>query len=329
MQTWQFTNPPIILASSAVGGPMEEKGPLGKDFDILHQDLWMEQDSYEKAQTKMLEEAFSLAIQKAGLKNGDIQFLLSGDLLNQITSSSFSARNLGVPFLGLYGACSTFAEGLSLASLIIDSGKVEKVLCGTVSHNAAVEKQFRYPTEYGSQKPPTSQWTATAAGAIVLSSSGQGIKVTSATIGKVIDLGISDPFNMGAVMAPAAVDTIVAHLQDTQREPKDYDLILTGDLGKVGQAISLDLLVKQKIEMPLEIYQDCGLMIYDKNQPVLSGGSGCGCSASVVCGHILKQMPKKSWKRILVVSTGALLSPLSYQQKETIPGIAHAVCLEA
>ncbi len=329
-QTWVFQNRPAILSSAVVGGPFEAEGPLAEDFDLLHGDLWLGQDSYEKAEKKMLEEACEMATHKAGLQKQDIQFFLGGDLMNQIISSCFAARTLAVPFLGLYGACSTSMEGLALASLIVDSRAGRYVLCGTASHNSAAEKQYRYPTEYGSQKPPTAQWTVTAAGAALLGPEGDGPKVTSATIGRVVDMGVSDPFNMGGAMAPAAVDTITSHFRDLQISPGNYDLIATGDLGKVGYKIAVDLFKKQGLEIPEKAFVDCGLLIYGEDQPaVLAGGSGCGCSASVAYGHILNRLKKGELKRVLIVATGALLSPLSYQQKESIPCIAHAVSIES
>ncbi|MBM7855299.1 stage V sporulation protein AD [Desulfohalotomaculum tongense] len=327
-QTWVFANRPTIISSSVVGGPFEAQGPLADDFDILHGDLWLGQDSYEKAERKLLEEACENAIEKAGLKKEDIQFFLSGDLMNQIVSSSFAARTLALPYLGLFGACSTSMESLALGALLIESKAAEKVICGAVSHNAAAEKQFRYPNEYGAQKPDTAQWTVTAAGVGLLSSHGEGPKVTSATIGRVVDMGMTDPFNMGAAMAPAAVDTITAHLRDLRISAREYDLIATGDLGKVGHKIAADLFAKHDIDIPREIFTDCGLLIYSGEQPVFSGGSGCGCSAAVTYGHILNRMKRGELKKILIVATGALLSPLSYQQKESIPCIAHAVSIE-
>jgi stage V sporulation protein AD len=328
-QTWIFSHKPAIVATATVGGPFEAEGPLAEDFDILHGDLWLGQDSYEKAEKKMLEEACETAIQKAGLQKQDIQFFLSGDLLNQIISSSFAARTLAAPFLGIYGACSTSMEGLALGSLMVDSKAAGYVLCGTASHNAAVEKQYRYPTEYGSQKPPTAQWTVTGAGAAILGVEGEGPRVTSATIGRVVDMGISDPFNMGGAMAPAAADTITAHFRDLRLSPRDYDLIATGDLGRVGHGIAAGLLKKHGLEIPEERFTDCGILIYSEDQPVvLAGGSGCGCSATVAYGHILNRMRKGELKKVLIVATGALLSPLSYQQKESIPCIAHAVSIE-
>ncbi|CEH32344.1 SpoVAD [Aneurinibacillus migulanus] len=328
-QSWVFSNKPVILSSATVGGPFEAQGKLADDFDILHGDIWLGQDSFEKAEKKMLEEACDKAIEKAGLQKGSINFLLAGDLMNQIISSSFSARTVGVPYLGIFGACSTSMEGLALAAQLVDSGSATYALAGTCSHNATVEKQFRYPTEYGSQKPPTAQWTVTGAGAAVVASNGNGPRITAATIGKVIDMGISDPFNMGGAMAPAAVDTIQVHFRDLQIGPEHYDLIATGDLGKVGHTIANDLLNKNGFPISEDKFTDCGLLIYDQTkQDVLSGGSGCACCATVTYGHLLNRLRAGEWKRILVVATGALLSPLSYQQNESIPCIAHAVAIE-
>ncbi|MFZ5968659.1 MAG: stage V sporulation protein AD [Bacillota bacterium] len=327
-RSWVFENKPAIMASAAVGGPFEAKGAVADDFDILHQDIWLGQDSYEKAEEKLLEQACERAIEKAGLKKEDIQFFISGDLMNQIISSSFAARTLGVPYLGIFGACSSSMESLALASQLVNSKAAKYVLAAASSHNAAAEKQFRYPTEYGSQKPPTAQWTVTGAGSAVVTEDGEGPRVTSATIGRVIDMGLSDPFNMGAAMAPAAVDTIEAHFRDMKIEPSYYDLIATGDLGKVGHRIAGDLLTDHGLKIPKDILTDCGLLIYKEDQPVIAGGSGCGCSATVTYGHLLNRMKKGEFKRMLIVATGALLSPLSYQQKESIPCIAHAVSIE-
>ena len=328
-QTWEFFRQPVILATGVVGGPMEAQGPLAQDFDILHGDLWLGQDSFEKAEKKMLEQACEKAIEKAGLKKEDIQFFLSGDLMNQIISSSFCARTLGAPYLGLFGACSTSMEGLALASLIIDSQCARYVLCGTASHNASVEKQFRYPTEYGGQKPPSAQWTVTGAGTAVVGAEGEGPRVKAATIGRVVDMAIADPFNMGAAMAPAAVDTIEAHFRDMNTSPADYDLIATGDLGQIGHHIAKDLLKKHGFDMG-DTFTDCGLLIYSKDQKnvLLAGASGAGCSASVAYGHILNRMRKGELNKVMIVATGALLSPISFQQNETIPCIAHAVVIE-
>jgi stage V sporulation protein AD len=327
-QSWIFESKPVILSSAAVGGPFEAEGPLADDFDILHEDLWLGQDSYEKAEKTLLEHACQRAIQKSKVKKEDINFFLSGDLMNQIISSSFAARTLGIPYLGIFGACSSSMEGLSLAAQLIDSKAAKYVLASACSHNAAAEKQFRYPTDYGVQKPPTAQWTVTGAGAVLLGRHGGGPKVTSATIGKVIDMGISDPFNVGAAMAPCAVDTIEAHFRDLNIDASYYDLIATGDLGKVGHELANALFDKHGIAMPQHIFTDCGLLIYKKDQPAFSGGSGCGCSATVTYGHFLNRMRKGELKKILVVATGALMSPISFQQKESIPCVAHAVSIE-
>lgn len=327
-RTWVFTSKPVILASAAVGGPFEAKGNLAKDFDILHDDIWLGQVSFEKAEKTLLEEACEITMHKAGIKKEDVGFFLAGDLMNQIISSSFAARTLAVPYLGLYEACSSAMEGLALASLIVDSQFGNPVLAGTSSHNGSSEKQYRYPTEYGAQKPPSAQWTVTGAGAVLVGKSGVGPRVTCATIGRVVDMGLSDPFNMGGAMAPAAVDTIEAHFRERKVSPDYYDLIVTGDLGRVGHRIAGDLLQKHGIIILPEKFTDCGIMIYKNDQPVMAGGSGCGCVAAVTYGHLLKRMRRGELKKILVVATGALLSPLSYQQKESIPCIAHAVSIE-
>lgn len=328
-QSWIFKSKPVILGAAAVGGSFEAAGPLAEDFDILHDDIWLGQDSFEKAEKKLLEEACEVAIKNAKIRKEDINFFLSGDLMNQIITSSFAARTLSIPYLGIFGACSSSMEGLALASLIVDNNAANYVLSGTASHNAAAEKQFRYPTEYGGQKPPTAQWTLTGAGASVVGRNGEGPKVTSATIGKVVDMGISDPFNMGAAMAPSAVETIEAHFRDLNRDPSYYDVIATGDLGKVGHEIATELLEKDGFKFEPGVFTDCGILVYKKDQPVFSGGSGCGCSATVTYGHFLKEIKRKKLKRVLIVATGALLSPMSYQQKESIPGVAHAVSIEA
>ena len=327
-QSWIFNSKPCILASSAVGGPFEGKGNLAQDFDIIHEDIWVGQDSFEKAEKVFLEHACERAILKSGIKKEDIQFFLSGDLMNQIISSSFTARTLGIPYLGVFGACSSSMESLALSALLVDCKAAKYTIAAASSHNAAAEKQFRYPTEYGGQKPQTAQWTVTGAGSAVIGYEGEGPKVTSATIGKVIDMGISDPFNMGVAMAPAAVDTIEAHFRDLNIDPSYYDIIATGDLGKVGHKIANTLLNKDGLIIPSQSFVDCGLLIYKQDQPVFSGGSGCGCSATVTYGHFLNRMRKGELQRILIVATGALMSPMSYQQKESIPCIAHAVSIE-
>lgn len=327
-QTWIFKNKPYIISTATVGGPFEAKSAIAEYFDILHSDLWAGEDSFEKAERKMQKQACEVAISKARLRKEDIQFLLSGDLINQIISSSFAARDLGIPFLGLYGACSTSAESLLLASALVNAGYAKKIVAATSSHNAASEKQYRYPTEYGSQKPPTAQWTVTGAGAAVVSPEGSGPRVTCATIGRVIDMGVSDPFNMGAAMAPAAADTIEMHFNDTGLSSSDYDLIVTGDLGRVGHRIAAELLLDKGFKIAEEKFNDCGIMIYKEEQNVFAGGSGCACSAVVTYGYLLDMMKKGALKKLLLVSTGALLSPMSYQQRESIPAVAHAVAIE-
>jgi stage V sporulation protein AD len=327
-RTWIFENKPVIISTGVVGGPFEANGSIPEDFDLLHEDLWMGQDTYEKAHKVLLEEACKRATEKAKLRTDDVQFILAGDLINQITPSSFASRTLGMPYLGLFSACSTSMEGLALGAFIVNGKGAKYLLTGASSHNTAVEKQFRYPTEYGGQKPPTAQWTVTGAGVALLSEQGEGPYVTSATIGRVVDMGLTDPFNMGGAMAPAAVDTIEAHLRERQIDPSYYDLIVTGDLGQIGREIALDLMHKHGLSIPNEQFQDCGLIIYREGQPVLAGASGPGCSATVVYGHLLNRMKKGEFSKILVVATGALLSPLTFQQNETIPCIAHAVSIE-
>jgi stage V sporulation protein AD len=321
----------MISATGVSGGPFEANGNLAKDFDILHEDLWMGMDSYEKAQRVLMEEAVRTTLAKAKIEKEQVEFLFAGDLINQITPTSFAARTMQIPYFGLFGACSTSMEGLALASFVVNYQGARNVLTGASSHNAATEKQFRYPTEYGGQKPPTAQWTVTGAGVGLITQNipGQQLPVTtSATIGKVIDMGLSDPFNMGGAMAPAAADTIMAHFRDMELDPSYYDLIITGDLGRIGHDTAFELLGKSGLKLERKQFQDCGLLLYKDDQPVQAGGSGAGCSAVVLYGHILNQLQKGRYKRILVVATGALLSPLSFQQKESIPCIAHAVAIE-
>ncbi|WP_071393933.1 stage V sporulation protein AD [Bacillus tuaregi] len=330
-QSWVFQEHPVIAETGVSGGPFEANGLLAEDFDILHDDLWMGQDSYEKAQRVLIEEAIQTVMQKGDLQNEDVQFLIAGDLINQITPTSFAARTAKIPYFGLFGACSTSMEGLALASFMVNYRGAKNVLTGASSHNAATEKQFRYPTEYGGQKPPTAQWTATGAGVALVTENNNQKNLpytTSATIGKVIDMGLTDPFNMGGAMAPAAADTITAHFKDLGLEPSYYDLIVTGDLARIGRETVLELLEKNGLKVDPDRFRDCGLMLYKDDQPVQAGGSGAGCSAIVLYGHLLNQMKQGVYKRILLVATGALLSPLSFQQGESIPCIAHAVSIE-
>ncbi len=321
----------MITATGVTGGPFEANGNLANDFDLLYDDLWMGQETYEKAHRLLLEEAINTALKKGEIQREQVQFLFAGDLINQITPTSFAARTMQIPYFGLFGACSTSMEGLALSSFVVNYGGANCVLTGASSHNSAVEKQFRYPTEYGGQKPPTAQWTITGAGAALIQPNKPGENhpvTTSATIGKVVDMGLSDPFNMGGAMAPAAADTIMAHFRDLQLDPSYYDLIITGDLGRIGHDTAFELLNKNGLKLEKNQFKDCGLLIYKDDQPVMAGGSGAGCSATVLYGHILNELKKGTYKRILVVATGALLSPLSFQQKDTIPCIAHAVAIE-
>lgn len=329
-QTWEFENKPVILGASSIVGPEEGEGPLAEDFDYIYDNIQINEKTWEKGERRLLEDAARTALELSGITEEQLQFFVGGDLMNQIISSSFAARKLGVPYIGVFGACSTSMESLAVASLMVDSGAAQYAMAGTASHNCTVEKQFRYPTEYGSQKPPYAQYTITGAGCSVVSTQGIGPQITYATIGKIMDLDIKDPFNMGTAMAPAAADTISAHMKDTGRTPGYYDLIVTGDLAAVGLPIAKELLQKEGIRMEETDFMDCGLMIYDRDKQkyVLAGGSGCGCSAVVTYGHIIKRMRRGELKKVLVVATGALLSPLSYQQGESIPCIAHAVALE-
>ncbi|MGG3892174.1 stage V sporulation protein AD [Metabacillus fastidiosus] len=327
-RTWLFENEPVIVSAGTVGGPFEARGKIPNDFDLLHDDIWLRQDSFEKAQKVMIEEACQKAMEKGNVQKEQVQFFLGGDLINQITPTTFALKTFGTPYLGLFGACSTSMEGLALGAFIINHGGSTCLMTGSSSHNAATEKQFRYPTEYGGQKPPTAQWTVTGAGVALLKDKGEGPRVTSATIGRIIDMGLTDPFNMGGAMAPAAVDTIQVHLKERGIDPSYYDLIVTGDLGHIGREVALDLLIKHGYKIEEAHFQDCGLMIYREGQPVLAGASGAGCSAAVVYGHLLNRMKAGEFKRLLVVATGALLSPLTFQQSETIPCIAHAVSIE-
>jgi stage V sporulation protein AD len=327
-QTKKLSNPPSMLSAAAVVGPKEGEGPLSQYFDMIQKDDYFGQDSWEKAESKFVEEAVKRAISKSGVSITAIDYMLAGDLLNQIISSSFAARTLQIPFLGVYGACSTMAESLSIGSMIIDGGYADHVICATSSHFSSAERQYRFPLEQGVQRPPFAQWTVTGSGATVLSSTGNGPYITCITTGKVIDFGIKDANNMGAAMAPAAVDTLTAHFKETGRAPGYYDLIVTGDLATIGKEITLELLQKEGLDLKNN-YNDCGCMIFDnEKQDTHSGGSGCGCSASVLNGYLYNMLKHGEIKRLLFVATGALLSPTSAWQGESIPCIAHAVAIE-
>lgn len=327
-QTLKLSTPPSMISNASIVGPKEGEGPLAQYFDHILQDDYFGEESWEKAESKMLKEVVKDAITKSGKNSASINFFFAGDLLNQIVSSSFAARELQIPFIGLYGACSTMAESICMGSMTLDGGFADSVVCATSSHFSSAERQYRFPLEQGVQRPPFAQWTVTGAGAAVLAATGNGPYITHLTIGKVLDFGIKDANNMGAAMAPAAVDTITAHLADTGRSPEYYDLIITGDLGNVGKAITLDMMLKEGFDIN-KIYNDCGSMIFDgEKQDTHAGGSGCGCSASVLNGYIAKEMKNGNINRVLLVATGALLSPITAWQGESIPSIAHAVAIE-
>ncbi|MEW6545679.1 MAG: stage V sporulation protein AD [Bacillota bacterium] len=327
-QTVVFSQPPIILSAASVVGPEEGNGPLGQYFDVVKQDRLLGQKSWELAEKLLCEEACDLAIKKVGFTPQRVDFFLAGDLLNQIITASFSAQTLGVPFLGLFGACSTLAEGLALGGMLLDGGFATCVLTACASHHDTAERQYRYPTELGVQRPPTAQWTVTGAGAVLLGLSGPGPRLTHCTVGKVISMGLKDPSDLGSAMAPAAAETIWQHLQDTGRLPADYDLIATGDLGAVGHPICGRLLADRGVALG-ENFTDCGLLIYDrKKQRVDAGGSGCGCSAVVFASYLVPRLVAKEIRRLLLVPTGALFSTTSWKQGQEIPAVAHAVAVE-
>jgi len=327
-QSIVFENPVSILCTASTVGPKEGEGPLASYFDVVHEDIMVGEDSWEKAESTMAKDNFGLVLHKSGLNKKSIDFVLSGDLSNQLTGSTFGVRDLELPFLGIFGACSTFGEGIGLGSILIDGGFAHYVMSGASSHFCAAEKQFRFPLELGTQRPLTSSWTVTGHGAAILAKSGPAPYITSFTVGKIIDMGITDANNMGAAMAPAAVDTLTAHFKDTGRNPDYYDMILTGDLGYVGHEIVSRMMTQEGYTMGSN-YSDCGIEIFDREkQDTHSGGSGCACSAVTFSGYLYQQMKKGQLNKILLVPTGALMSPTSVQQNETIPGVAHAVAIE-
>ena len=295
-QTIKFTNPPHILSTACIVGPKEGQGPLAKYFDQCLQDEFWGEKSWEKAESKMIKETANKVISKSNLSFSDIDYCFAGDLLNQCISSNFGLRDLSVPYLGIFGACSTFVEGLILSSVFVDSKAGNHCLCAVSSHFCSAEKQFRFPLELGNQRPPSSQWTVTGAGAAIVSNAGQGPRITYATVGKIVDMGIKDSNNMGAAMAPAALDTLLSHFKDTGRKPSDYDAIITGDLGHVGKEILIELAEARGYNIKPN-YNDCGVLIFDKeSQDTHSGGSGCACCASVFSGYLFHQMQEKKIK---------------------------------
>ena len=325
-QTVAFATPPSIAGHANVVGKKEGDGPLAGSFDHIEQDDTFGEKSWEKAESAMQKLALAAALDKAKQPASAMDYIFAGDLLNQCIGSGFAVRGQDIPFYGLYGACSTMAESLSLAAMMLDGGFGEWAAAVTSSHFCSAERQYRTPLEYGGQRTPTAQWTVTGSGAVILAREGQGPYVTHVTTGKIVDKGIKDANNMGAAMAPAAYATIKAHLEDTKRKPSCYDLIVTGDLGRLGSEIVKDFFHRDGIE--LQNFADCGLLIYDlEKQDVHCGGSGCGCSAVVLTGLLLNGMREGRWKNILFCGTGALLSPTSTQQGESIPSICHAVAI--
>ncbi len=345
-QTVFFRNRPYIISTCAAAGKKESEGPMAPWFDICLDDDTYGESTWEKSESKMLKTVMTESIRRGGLSNDDVGAMLSGDLLNQLMSSSFMARDMHIPFLGMYGACSTMTESLIMGAVLTDGKYSDNVVIGASSHYCTAERQFRMPLEHGNQRPPSAQWTATAAGAMLLAGKKSGdrmetdckgkvsilrnVRVESGTVGKIIDAGVKDANQMGSAMAPAAVDTILNHLQDTGRQLDYYDAVFTGDLGFIGKDIVKDLLSDAGVpEKQIEnVYDDCGCMIYEPRQDVHSGGSGCGCSASIFAGYVYRKMRRGNISRALIISTGALLSTISPFQGESIPGIAHAVSLE-
>ena len=327
-QTVALEKPAIILSHAAVGGKQEGEGPLAEYFDHLCEDSFFGEETWEKAESAMQKLALSRALEKGGFSPGQMDYVLAGDLLNQCIGTSFGLRDFNIPFYGLYGACSTMGESLALGSLLIAGGFAGRLAAMTSSHFCTAERQYRMPVPYGNQRTPTAQWTATASGCVILGDEGTGPRITAVTCGKIVDKGISDVNNMGAAMAPAAYDTLAAHFQATGTGPEDYDLVLTGDLGVLGHQIVTEFFQQDGVDMSKN-YQDCGMLLYDiQKQDMHAGASGCGCSASVLCGYFLRQMAEGHLHKLLFAPTGALLSPTSSFQGESIPSICHAVTIE-
>ena len=328
-QTVALAHPPSVLSFACIGGKFEGQGPLADFFDEIRPDSFFGEKTWEKAESAMQKSVLRRALERADLRPEDLDRVLAGDLLNQCIGSSFGLRDFGVPFYGLYGACSTMGESLSLAALLIDGGFSQTAAAMTSSHYCTAERQYRMPVPYGNQRPPTAQWTATASGCTILGREGPGPYVTHVTRGKIVDKGLADANNMGAAMAPAAYDTLSAFFRETKTSPKDFDRIFTGDLGELGHSIVLDWFRQDGVDLSAN-YFDCGLLLYDlEKQDMHAGASGCGCSASVLCGHILNEIRQKHLNEVLFIATGALMSPTSVQQGESIPGIAHLVHLSS
>ena len=320
--------PPIITAWASAAGKKEAEGPLGHTFDYTSKDTHFGQKTWEQAENFMQEKALQILSEKSGVSQENFDIVFSGDLLNQCIGSAFTMRNTGIPHLGLYGACSTMSESLLMAAMTVGGGFADMVVAMTSSHFASSERQYRFPLGYGGQRTPTAQWTVTGSGAALVCSEGNGPIITGCTVGKVTDLGVQDANNMGAAMAPAAFATIKSHLEDMNRTAEDYDLIVTGDLGQVGKELLLELARKEGMSLGGRL-EDCGTLVFDNTkQDVHAGGSGCGCSAITLCGHLLTELQQGRLKKILFCGTGALLSPTSTQQGLPIPAVCHAVAIE-
>ncbi len=327
-QSFLLPQKTAITAWASVAGKKESEGPLSHTFDVVSKDTYFGQKTWEQAEKRMQEIALNTLLKKAGIQKSQVDIAFSGDLLNQCIGSSFSLRNTGIPHLGLYGACSTMAESLLIASMAVSGGFVNNAVAMTSSHFASSERQYRFPLGYGGQRTPTSQWTVTGAGAALVCANGNGPQIIGCTVGSVTDLGIKDGNNMGAAMAPAAYATIRANLEDFGASVEDYDLIVTGDLGQVGKEMLMELALRDGISLGGRL-TDCGTLVFDTlKQDVHSGGSGCGCSAITLCGHLLGKLSSGSLKKILFCGTGALLSPTSMQQGLPIPGVCHAVIIK-
>jgi len=325
-QTIVFEHSPHIIATNAIGGSKESQGPLGSLLDeTIQDDLWGEK-SWEKAESKLMQQTILSALKKGNLHPAEIDYIFAGDLLNQCASTNYGIRVFSVPFIGLYGACSTMGLSIKMAAMAIDGGFADRCIAVTSSHFCSAERQFRFPLEYGGQRPPSAQWTVTGSACVILDKNQGDVKIECATTGKIVDRGITDANNMGAAMAPAAVDCLCAHFADTGRSPCDYDAIFTGDLGKIGKSIVVDQMGENGYDMQKN-YTDCGAVIYDETQDVHAGGSGCACSGLVLCAHILPKLVRREWKKVLFVPTGALMSPTAVQQGESIPSIAHAISI--
>ena len=329
-QTFLYDHPPVVAVHASIVGPKEGQGPLAEWFDTVLEDDLLSQKSWELAEMEMVRRCVQDALNRGQLNAEDVQAMLGGDLNNQIIASSFAARTLGMPFIGLYGACSTFVQALAVGAALISGGFLDNAVCAASSHFCTAERQFRFPLELGTQRPPQASRTATACGAALLRREGPpgALKITAGTLGRVIDLNITDANHMGAAMAPAVFDTLASHLSDTGRSAADYDLIATGDLGWIGRDLLLELCAAAQVDLPPEKLIDCGASLYYKEQDAHAGGSGCGCVASVSCGWLMKRMERGELNRLLLVGSGAMLSPTSSQQGQSVPGIAYAACIE-